>query len=70
MKRDGKGKKFYSNLKVHYKGVFSEGKRWNRKIYNIAGIKESEIINGKGNIRDYNIYGIKTYEGDIVEGIK
>mgnify|MGYP003571580149 CR=1 FL=1 len=26
LKRDGKGKEFYSNLKVHYEGEFSEGK--------------------------------------------
>jgi len=70
LKRDGKGKEFYSNIKVHFKSEFSEGKKWNGKIYYIAGIEDSEIINGTGNIRDYNIYGIKTYEGDIVNGIK
>ena len=70
LSREGKGKEYYKNKKIKFEGEYLKGKRWNGELYNIAGVKEFEIIKGSGNIRDYNIYGVKIYEGDIVNGIK
>jgi len=70
LKRNGQGKEIYKNGNIQFEGEYKEGKRWNGKTYNFAGIEEFEIINGTGNIREYNIYGIKIYEGDIVNGVK
>jgi antitoxin component YwqK of YwqJK toxin-antitoxin module len=70
MKRHGHGKELYSNGKIQFDGEYLNGRRWNGQTYTFNGIKEFDIINGEGYIREYNIHGIKTYEGDIVNGIK
>ena len=70
MRRHGQGKELYSNGKIQFEGEYINGRRWNGQTYTFNGIKEFDLINGEGYIREYNIHGIKTYEGDIVNGVK
>ena len=70
MTRNGHGKELYNNGKIQFEGEYLDGKRWKGQTYNISGIKEFDIVDGGGYVREYNIYGIKTYEGDIVNGVK
>ena len=47
-----------------------KGKQWNRKGYDSEGNIKFEIKNGKGYIREYNIYGELIFEGEYLNGIK
>ena len=61
--RNGKEYNFDGNLS--FEGEYLNGKRWNGKGYLIGNISY-ELINGKGNIKDYLNY-IK-YEGEYANG--
>jgi len=67
-KRNGKGKEYYDNGKLEFEGEYLNGKRWNGKGYNINGINEFQIYNGKGKGKEYNKYGKLKYEGEYLNG--
>ena len=52
-----KGKE-YVNEKLEYKGDYLYDKKWNGKGYDSNGNIIYELINGKGNVKEYTIYGI------------
>ena len=70
--RNGKGKNYYYyGNKLLFDGEYLNGKKWNGKGYNINGIQEYEIKNGKcNNIKEYNLYGELKYEGEYLNGKK
>ena len=69
-KRNGYGIEYYYNGKLKFEGVFKDGLIWEGKGYNINGELESEIINGKGNYKEYSFKGQLFFEGEIFEGKK
>ena len=53
--KNGKGKEFnyVMDNKLKYEGEFLNGKKWNGKFYNKDKTKFTELINGKGFIKNY-----------------
>ena len=68
-KRNGYGKEYYFSNKILFEGEYLNGKIWNGKGYNIDGIVEFEIKEGKGTIKiyDYN-EGKLEFEGEYLNG--
>ena len=60
-KRNGKGKEYHFNNKLRFEGDYLNGKIWNGKGFNIKDNFEFEINNGKGYIKEYNIFNGKFY---------
>ncbi len=50
---------------MQFEGDYIKGKRWNGKGYNYEGCEEFEIINGKGEGKEYNYYGKLIFEENI-----
>ena len=69
--RHGKGKEYYDNGSIQFEGEYFDGRRWNGKGYSYKGIKEFEINNGNGYIKEYNYYTkILKFEGEYLNGEK
>ena len=66
--RNGKGKEFYNNHNLRYKGEYLNGKKWNGEGYNIKGNMEYKIKDGKGNIKEFNYNGKLEFEGEYLKG--
>ena len=66
--RHGKGKEYYYIGNIHFDGDFLKGKKWNDKIYDTKGNIISEVKEGKGFIKEYNIFGYLIYEGEYLNG--
>ena len=68
-KRNGKGKEYSEkNGNIKFEGEYLNGKIWNGKGYNIIGNLEYEIINGKGNIKEFYYNGKLKFEGEYLNG--
>ena len=68
-KRNGKGKEYFNNGNLKFEGEYLNGKIWNGKGYNIDGILEFEIKEGKGTIKIYDYYeGKLLFEGEYLNG--
>ena len=65
-KRNGKGKEYNENG-IAFEGEYLKGKKWNGKLYDKDN-NYSEIINGAGFIKEYNIKGNLIYEGEYKNG--
>ena len=63
LEKNGKGKEYYHNGMLKFKGEYLNGRRWNGKGYNIKGSLEFEIKYGKGNVREYDDNDTLVYEG-------
>ena len=66
-KRKGKD---YINGILEFEGEYLFGKKWEGKGYDKNGNVIYELINGNGNIREYNIWNILIFEGDVINGKK
>ncbi len=51
-----------------FEGEYLHGKRWNGIGYDINGIREFKIKNGKGNIKEYYSNGNLRFEGKYLKG--
>ena len=78
-KRNGKGKEYYyddrKKLKIKFEGEYLNGKKWNGKGYSykeyLNGCCVYEIKEGKGFIKDYNIYNYNMiFAGEYLNGLK
>ena len=70
-RRNGKGKEYYQNGKLKFEGEYLNGKKWNGNGYNINGLIQFEIKDGKGNIKEYDNYdGRLEFEGEYLNGEK
>ena len=81
-KRNGKGKEYFfndldqensnsemqENNILKFEGEYLNGKIWNGKTYDKNGILQCEIKEGKGNIKEYNVYSHLIYEGEYING--
>ena len=69
-KRNGYGIEYnYSDPNYIFIGTFLNGKKWNGKIYDTYNKIISEIKNGKGIIKKYNIrYGGLKFKGEYING--
>ena len=66
--RNGNSKEYYDNGKLEFEGEYLNGKIWNGKGYNIKGILEFEIKDGKGYIEEYNDNDKLIFEGEYLNG--
>jgi len=65
-----KGKEFI-NEKLEYEGDYLFGRKWNGKGYNGNGDVIYELINGSGEVKEYNLYNeIVVFEGKYLNGEK
>ena len=46
------------------------GRKWNGKGYDKNGNAIYELINGNGNVKEYNEFGILIFEGEYLNGKK
>ena len=68
-RKNGKGKEYYSNGKILFDGEYLNGKKWNGKGYNSNRNIEFEIKDGKGIIKEYDLYSDKLkFEGKYLNG--
>jgi len=67
-KRNGKGREYYDNNNLKYKGEYKEGKIWNGKGYDINGKLEFEVKEGNGKIKEYKNDGKLIFEGEYLNG--
>ena len=68
-KRNGKGKEYYyqsNNLK--FEGEYFNDKKWTGKGYDYKGNKIYELNNGKGFIKEYNIFCQLIFESEYLNG--
>jgi hypothetical protein len=63
-----KGCEYYNNGNIQFEGEFLYGKKWNGKGYDYDGKEIYEIINGKGNVKEYSYFGRLIYEGEYLNG--
>ena len=63
-----KGKEFYKNRKLEYEGEYLYDRKWNGKGYDENGNVVCELINGKGNVKEFGNFSELLYEGDFVNG--
>ena len=68
-KRNGRGKE-YNQDELEFEGEYKDGKKWNGKGYDRNGNMIYQLINGIGNIKEYDYYGILIYEGEYLNGVK
>ena len=68
IEKNGKGKEYYSNCGLKFKGEFQNGKKWDGYGYNTEGKKEFQIKNGKGKVKEYNYKGELILEGEYFNG--
>ena len=65
-KRNGKGKQYDFNGTIKFEGEYLKGKMWNIKRYDIKGNIIYELKNGKGYVKEYDMYNNKLiYEGNF-----
>ena len=71
-KRNGYGKEYYfSNVgNIIFEGEYLNGKRWIGKIYDKFGKSDWQLINSKGIIKEYDLYGKLEFEGEYINGLK
>ena len=62
-----KGKSYAKN-KLDYVGEYLNDKKWNGIGYDKSGNKKYELINGKGKVIEYGLYGNIEYQGDYLDG--
>jgi len=68
-RRNGKGKEYFNNGKLKFEGEYLNGKKWNGNGFHIIGIKDFEIKDGKGNIKEYDSSsGALIFEGKYLNG--
>ena len=67
---EGKGKEYYNNYNLKFKGEYISGNRWNGIYYNIKGDIEFELKDGIGKGREYDNYGNLIFEGEYINGEK
>ena len=60
--------KMYINEELDFDGEFLYNKKWNGKGYDENGDIIYELINGKGNVIEYNNEGGIEYEGEYLNG--
>jgi len=60
--------KLYINEKFEFEGEYLYNKKWNGKGYDENGNIIYELINGYGNIKDYNNLGQLLFEGKCING--
>ena len=70
LKKNGKGKEYYSNGKIKFDGIFKGDKKWEGKGYNINGHLEYELKDGNGKFKDFDDDGTLKFEGEIKNGEK
>ena len=56
--RNGKGKEYHYDGSLWFEGEYKNGKKRNGKFYENDWISEFELINGNGEIKEYNRYAI------------
>ena len=67
--RNGKGKEYYNNNNnSKFIGEYLNDTIFNGTIYNYEGIKEREIKNGKGKIKEYDYNGRLIFKGEYLNG--
>ena len=66
---NGKGKE-YNHDELEFEGEYKDGKKWNGKGYDRNGNMIYQLINGIGNIKEYDYDGILKYEGKYLNGVK
>ena len=54
--RNGNGKKYYKNGNLKFEGEYLNNKKWNGKGYDKSGNIIYELINGNGNMKEFNEY--------------
>ena len=68
---NGKGKKYYNNGNLMFEGEFLHSNKINGYFYNFKSEKETEIINGAGKVKEYDVYNGKlTFEGNYKNGLR
>ena len=65
-----KGQKYYENGKFEFEGSYLFDKKYNGKLYDFEGNLVSELINGKGKIKEYSDFGQLIFEGEYLNGKK
>ena len=60
--KNGKGKEYY------YEGEFKDGEKWDGNGYDKNHSVIYRLINGKGNIKEYNDWGGLEFEGEYLNG--
>ena len=65
-----RGKEYYHYGKLKFKGEYLDERRWNGKGYNIDGVLQFEIKDGKGHIKEYNQDGEMEFEGEYLNGVR
>ena len=69
-KRSGRGKEYYKNGKIKFKGEYLNGIRWKGKGYDTRNNVVYDIKNGRGLIKEYNKYNSIIFEGEYNNGEK
>ena len=59
---------FYENGNLRFEGEYKKDIRWSGKGYDNEGKEVFNIMDGKGQGREYNYEGELLYEGDFLEG--
>ena len=68
---NGKAKEYYNSSKGHilkFEGEYFNNKIWNGKLYDKKNENFSEIKEGKGFIKEYNINNNLIFEGEYLNG--
>ena len=61
--------KYFVNEHLEFEGEYLYNRKWNGKGYDINGNIIYELNNGKGFVKEYNIYNDKLlYEGEYLDG--
>ena len=74
--RNGKGKDYEIKGNIIFEGEYSNGKKWEGKIFDIQNNNIHELKNGKGFIKEYcydennKVITNQLYEGEYSNGLK
>ena len=60
--------KFYVNEKLEYEVEYLYNKKWNGKGYDANGNKTWELVNGNGEVKEYDDNGYLLFEGEYLKG--
>ena len=67
-KRNGKGIEYYNNGKIKFEGIYFFGLKYKGKGYDRDGKIIYELEDGKGYIKEVNIYNDTIFEGEYPNG--
>ena len=67
-KRNGKGIEYYYNGQIKFEGIYLLGLKFKGKGYDIHGKIIYELEDGKGDIKEVNIYNDIIFEGEYPNG--